>query len=323
MTCECGKNHQLSKSSAKIAAPRTLLISRHNVRANMRPARFIAVYKAGLLDFLGDALAAFAGSFIEAVVRVQDQRARWRQFEEEVNRTNFETSLQDAVLKPLADEVDPAWNELVRESAGIAYDDQAKSLGFNLAFGGGFHPSIGQWARENGGRRITMITDDTRKQIMEIVRDGLDEGRNPKDMAKFIRPLIGLNAPQQRAIMNLIATMQNEGVSQARINQMIERMTNKKLKERAELIARTEAITATAVGTEAAWRQSQSQGLLPTTGIQKRWIAAIGSSRTCPLCISLHGQEVPVGQPFSRRGVEYDNPPAHPGCRCSMGLVEA
>ncbi len=310
--CQCGQMH-------KSRPP--MLVSRHSVGANMKPARFIAVHKAGLLDFLGDALTVFAGAFVEAVVKVQEQR-RWNRFVEEVNRENFESSLQDAVLQPLADEVRPAWDALVTESAGVSYDDQAKTLGFDLAFGGGADPRIGLWARENGGRRITMITDDTRDEIMKIVQRGLDAGKNPREMAREIRPLVGLNAPQQRTVLRRIEEMQAAGVSEARINQAIARMTEQKIKERSQLIARTEAITATAVGTETAWARAQDQGLLPRTGIKKRWIAAIGSARTCPLCVALHGQEVPPAQPFTMRGRTYDNPPAHPACRCSMGLVE-
>lgn len=85
---------------------------------------------------------------------------------------------------------------------------------------------------------------------------------------------------------------------------------------RAELIARTEAMTAVNEGQRQAWAQAEDEGLL--TGDERvEWIA---TSDACPeICEPLDGTTRPLDG-------EYDNPdggdgpPAHPNCRCTEGI---
>lgn len=82
--------------------------------------------------------------------------------------------------------------------------------------------------------------------------------------------------------------------------------------DRAEMIARTEVMTAANEGLAQSWDQAIKSGLL-TGKENKVWIATAGC---CDGCDELDGEEVPLNDDFSIG----DDPPAHPSCRCTMGL---
>lgn len=82
---------------------------------------------------------------------------------------------------------------------------------------------------------------------------------------------------------------------------------------RAEMISRTETMDAANEGLAQSWDQAVSDGLL--TGNEKKvWIATSGC---CDECDEVDGEEVPMDDDFS----VGDDPPLHPNCRCTMGLV--
>lgn len=82
---------------------------------------------------------------------------------------------------------------------------------------------------------------------------------------------------------------------------------------RAEMIARTESMDAANEGLAQGWSQAVEEGLL-TGDEQKTWIAA---EDPCPECEEVDGETVPMDEDFS----VGDDPPLHPNCRCTMGLV--
>lgn len=84
---------------------------------------------------------------------------------------------------------------------------------------------------------------------------------------------------------------------------------------RADMIARTETMTAANEGNREAWDQALEAGLLPEDA-KKVWIA---TSDACPECDELDGEEVGLNEDYSSDG--GDGPPLHPNCRCTEGIV--
>lgn len=80
-------------------------------------------------------------------------------------------------------------------------------------------------------------------------------------------------------------------------------------RDRALLIAQTETTRAYAEAEEIAYRES---------GVRVKEWDAVNDRLVCPQCGTLHGRRVPVGAEFAP-GIQ--NPPAHPGCRCSTRPV--
>jgi SPP1 gp7 family putative phage head morphogenesis protein len=88
--------------------------------------------------------------------------------------------------------------------------------------------------------------------------------------------------------------------------------------DRAETIARTEVMSAANEGQLEAWDQAKEDGLL-TGAEQKEWIVT-PDDRLCPVCEPMDGETVPIDEDFDVDGDLLDGPPAHPNCRCTLGL---
>lgn len=82
---------------------------------------------------------------------------------------------------------------------------------------------------------------------------------------------------------------------------------------RANTIAVTETTRAFAQGEIEAGLELKEK--YPDVPVVKIWFTN-EDERVCPICGGLDTQEVPVSEPFTLDGVEYEAPPAHPNCRC-------
>lgn len=82
---------------------------------------------------------------------------------------------------------------------------------------------------------------------------------------------------------------------------------------RADLIAVTETTRAYASG---------EMGAYQAAGVERwRWNTN-NDELVCPICRPLNGRVAEIGQPFGEfRGVAFDGPPSHPGCRCWVSPV--
>lgn len=87
--------------------------------------------------------------------------------------------------------------------------------------------------------------------------------------------------------------------------------------DRAETIARTETMKAANRGQQDAWDQAVQHGLLNDDDVEQEWIVT-PDDRLCLVCEALDGVRAKLGEEFDD-GI--DGPPAHPNCRCTVGLV--
>jgi SPP1 gp7 family putative phage head morphogenesis protein len=88
--------------------------------------------------------------------------------------------------------------------------------------------------------------------------------------------------------------------------------------DRAEMIARTETMTAANEGQREGWDQAVEEGLL--TGDEKREWIATGDEGVCDECDALDGEVTDLDGQYPGDG--GDGPPLHPNCRCTEGIVE-
>lgn len=170
------------------------------------------------------------------------------------------------------------------------------------------------------GEKITVITEQTRAAIRQLIRKGLVEGIEPVRLAREIKPLIGLNVRQAIAVQNARAAWAASGMTQAAIDKAAARYIEKQRKYRALMIARTETIGASNAGQLRGWQNAMNTGLLtPTT--KRRWVATKGSKRTCDICEhQMHGQVVAFHERFVGPKGMISHPPVHPNCRCTVVL---
>lgn len=195
---------------------------------------------------------------------------------------------------------------------------------------------------------VTGVSLDTRAAIALIISNALQRGGSPREQVRLIQPLIGLTSRQAQAVINyrnaletgnyratldralrdgrydasvLRALKDGKGLSRDRIDQMVRRYAERSLRYRAETIARTESIRAANVGLRESWRQAVEQRLLPT-GLRQHWLLAT-DERTCPQCkqiVAMNPDGVAMGTAFNSPYGPIEQPPAHPSCRCALGL---
>lgn len=185
-------------------------------------------------------------------------------------------------------------------------------------FDGG-NPSAARAAQRYAARMVVEISHETMMALRAIVVRSIREGIPPYDAARMIRPLIGLTTQQAQAVMNYRQGLIDLGLDSMRVNTLVDRYAARKLRERAETIARTETMKALNTGAREAWRQAQKTGLLGP-GAVKEWITT-PDERLCPVCQPMDGVQVPLGEPFRTGNGPLQGPPAHPRCRCAHSVL--
>lgn len=134
-------------------------------------------------------------------------------------------------------------------------------------------------AAQIAGTFIRGETAKFRNELTQIVTDGVARGRGFRSIEKDIRAA-------------LMGSSDSRGIT-----------TRLGLRQRAELIARSELSNAYVDAQRRTARQLGSGYV--------RWIAT-KDERTCPLCVSRHGQVYRVNEVVA---------PAHPRCRCGLSAV--
>ena len=174
------------------------------------------------------------------------------------------------------------------------------------------NPEAVAWARTQSSKLITEITAEARAAIRETVAMGFENGIPPRDLAKLIKANIGLTERNAKAVMRQHLADLADGMKSKAATARAEAYANRLLRSRARTIARTEMMKAANEGQSQLWGQAREAGLL--SGKEKKvWITA----DPCPICAPLEGETVGVNESFS---IGTD-PPAHPNCRCTIGLV--
>lgn len=174
------------------------------------------------------------------------------------------------------------------------------------------NPEAITWAEQNAARLVTNVTREAQAAIRTVVTSGIENGVTARDTAKLIRSSIGLTERDAGAVMKRQIELMESGLSSSEAAARAEKYAAKLTRSRAMTIARTETMRASNEGQAQLWSQAKQQGLL--TGHEKKvWL----TSDPCPICAALDGETVGIDQDFS---IGFD-PPAHPNCRCTIGLV--
>jgi hypothetical protein len=188
------------------------------------------------------------------------------------------------------------------------------------------NPRIVSTVENEIGNLITEIVEESRKGITQIVKRSFDEGLPSREIAKIIPDSIGLNVPQSKAVINRRILLEKEGVKGRKLDELVKKYAEQKLKERKTSIARTETIRAVNMGQQEVWMQAADEGLLNLDTAKKR-IVVTPDDRLCPICLDVDGQEVLLTAKFQiplangGQGALVETAPFHPSCRCAMELV--
>jgi SPP1 gp7 family putative phage head morphogenesis protein len=180
------------------------------------------------------------------------------------------------------------------------------------------NPFVVRAAEESAARLVTAVSADTKSAIRAIVKRSVAGEVSGRQAAQLIKPLIGLTERQALAVINRRAKLLKGGMSISRVNADATKYAAKLLKQRSEMIARTEIIRASSDGQIETWKQARQQGFLGQNA-RKKWLTT-QDDRLCPQCAPLNGVSVPLDGLFLG---QVAGPPLHPACRCSLTVVAA
>lgn len=175
-------------------------------------------------------------------------------------------------------------------------------------------------------RKVTNMSDEMVGDVRAVVRDSFTApsvdkftgraitGFSSHESASRLKDFIGMTKPQLAAAKVYENGLIAGGTKPALLKRLMDRYKKKKLLQRSRTIARTESMDVLNRGIGKAWNQADKEGQM-SPGMLKVWILS-PDELLCPLCVDMQGRTVPFNRDFSPT-----NPPRHPNCRCTYGLV--
>ncbi|MDB5612047.1 MAG: hypothetical protein JWP25_8947 [Bradyrhizobium sp.] len=224
------------------------------------------------------------------------------------------------------------------------------------------NPAAERWLSEHSSTLITDIMDDQRAMIRAFLMDGMAQGDNPRTTAldlvgrisaatgKREGGVIGLTSSQREWVDNYEAELTSDNPQQALsrvlrdarfdravmkaaesgdpipadlLDKMVVSYRNRALRYRAEVISRSESLTALHESQQQAMEQAVDSGAISRTNIKFAWRTA-GDLRVRDAHSEMEGQEVAMGEMFidgDGNELEYPGDPMAPiettaQCRC-------
>lgn len=190
-------------------------------------------------------------------------------------------------------------NDIFVLGASVAISNLAPDLQKAISFDTLSERAV-SFLRQDNLNSITDLTNSSRTGVRVAIERSLAEGMNPARQAQDIRSLIGLTDPQIDAVANFrlqLRTQQQQGftpagerrlsavdqaivnrhmkeghLSDAQIQDMVDKYYNSLLNKRALDISHTEALNAINNGQQEAWSQGLDQGVFSDNEHRKFWI---------------------------------------------------
>jgi len=214
----------------------------------------------------------------------------------------------------LIDEFTPQY-EAISRAAWTVLEGDVNHLGFALAM-----PKVAATLKESIERREAFLknvwTDSQAQSVNTVIKYfTVDNPINPKDAARYIRPLIGLTPNQSVAVLNRRALLEKDGLTGDALVKATQKYADSIERRRAENIVRTEMATAYNQSELIYFQEAISEGVVAT--VMQTWLTA-EDERTCDICAALDGEQVDLNEYFQPEGLEpVQCPPAHNSCRCT------
>jgi hypothetical protein len=188
-------------------------------------------------------------------------------------------------------------------------------IGINLA---DVNPEATRWA-ERESATLVKASAEARESIRTLIVLSNELGITPQEVARILvrDNVIGLLPRQVTAVHKFRARLLADGVDVATVARRAERYAAAQLRLRAWTIARTELVSAVNAGQDALWQVAKQRGILPA-GTKRVWLVTYDDALDAEICEPLTDAEAGLDEPFEPGG--YMRPPAHPNCRCAIGI---
>lgn len=212
----------------------------------------------------------------------------------------------------------PAWQEAME--AAVA-DMEAKYPDWYFD---PYADGVREWTTQKSAEFVTSVTNTQIMGLRAVVQKAaVMEDMSVDQLARAIRPMVGLYHQQAVANLNYYNTLITSGMAEQKALDLSTRYAARQHRYRGYLIARTELAFAYNQASYEGTKQAQAAGYMGD--VVKVWCTA-DDERTCSICGGLDGQEIGMDDDF-----DFDTklatpanptilkvPPAHPSCRCTV-----
>lgn len=246
--------------------------------------------------------------------------------------------LREAILSgDISWDVLQEWQEdyaaFVAKHMRPAYEDAIKAAARRIEEkhpGWYFDPmadGVQEWTNERAAAFVTEVSATQIEGLRTVIRRAaVLENMTVDQLARAIRPMVGLTDPQAKANLRYFEKLIESGTSEKRAQDLSARYAARQHRYRGYNIARTELAFAYNQGSFLGTKQAQAKGYMGD--VVKIWSTA-DDERVCKICGGLEGTRVGIDEPFNfRTRLAAANPtiklvpPAHPSCRCAVMYKE-
>lgn len=222
----------------------------------------------------------------------------------------------------------PLW-AVAMEEANKPFKDALPKYIYNP-----FQEGVIKWTNNHAAEFVTNVTNDQIKAMREVIKRATQiNDMNVDELARAIRPMVGLDWRQAIANQNYYNKMISSGLSPKKALENSVKYSARQNRHRGYRIARTELAFAYNQGSYFGTLQAQEQGLLGT--VEKVWCTA-DDERTCDICGSMDNKPIGIDDDFyyEYEGVKEKQrrrinpkltgatigkvPPGHVHCRCTV-----
>lgn len=181
-----------------------------------------------------------------------------------------------------------------------------------------------KWCEERAAKFVVEVSETQWLGLQVVVsRAAILENMSVDQLARAIRPMVGLYQEQCTANLNYYTHLINSGMAEEKARDLSLRYAARQHRYRGYNIARTELAFAYNQGSYEGTKQAQEKGYLGQ--VEKVWCTA-EDERVCEICGGLEGKRIAMDDEFgfSTRLAGPANPtirmvpPAHPSCRCTV-----
>lgn len=195
-------------------------------------------------------------------------------------------------------------------------------------------PGVVEWIRSRGAFLVTSSAQTQKDAIALLLEDKIREKHTVDELARLIRPTIGLYKQQASAVEKYFSHMVESltkdhprtkpDVIRRRALTQATKYAERLHRQRAMTIAQTEMAFAYNFGADEGIRQAQADFLIGKC--EKKWCTS-GDENVCEECERLDGVVIGMEELFfSGNRVEYEEsglyPPLHPRCACAVEYIE-
>lgn len=230
---------------------------------------------------------------------------------------------QQDYSKMVHEKLVPEWKRAMEAGATDQMNHKNLDIGFKF---NSDHWAVKEWLENHAAELVTASTEEQKKAVGALIDMGIQSHMSTDELARYIRPCIGLTKPQavanKRFYDNVKEQLRKDHPRMSvesiekKAHEAAIKYADKQMQQRAKTIALTEKARAYEYGRFAHTKQLIEEGVLPP---QKKIWYTTRNENVCSKCRALHGKSVAMDEYFlDDASNPIFLPPLHPRCKCCI-----